>query len=105
MTVFITLVLCVVCVNVGSPGNGESSLRFLHLYQCNSINLQSLTYSEQNELSFKGSFVQQPKINFIPYSYFQHYIYMADSPIGLCLSMYIEDLYTNIYSVRIAVYI
>lgn len=100
-------VLCV-CVNVGSPGNGESSLSFLHFYQCNSIIQSTSNHSDiQSKINFllKAVLYSNPKINFIAYSYFQHYIYMADSPTGVCLYMYIENLYTNIYSDRIAVYI
>lgn len=102
-SIYNTHSLCCVCVNVGPPGNGESSLSFLHFYQCNQfnhlINLQSLTHSEQNKLSFKGSFVQQSKINFIPYSYFQHYIYTWQIVLSVCAYICTQRTYTQTYTV------
>lgn len=78
--------MCVVCVNVGLYIVRAA----LHLYQCNSFIISNYTvfsYSEKN--IFKGSFIQQSNINFILYNTFQHFIYMADNVLLVCLCMYI----------------
>lgn len=52
-SIYNTHSLCCVCVNVDSPGNGESSLSFLHLYQCNSIIQSTSNHSHiQSKMNF-----------------------------------------------------